>query len=133
MGPSQCIALQAQLYNHYRKIFELIISRDGVVPAGLGCRDTLRFEARLPLYGNELSDQVTPLDTGLKRFIDLEGDAFIGQESLRIQAQNGVDHKLYGLEMIDKGIARTGVKVYELLENNVSPLRFISLSNCLSL
>tara|TARA_B100000674_G_C37942622_1_gene963333 strand:+ start:387 stop:1490 length:1104 start_codon:yes stop_codon:yes gene_type:complete len=100
------------------ELFESIISRDGVVPAGLGCRDTLRFEARLPLYGNELSDQVTPLDTGLKRFVDLEGDAFIGQESLRIQAQNGVDHKLYGLEMIDKGIARTGVKVYELLENN---------------
>ena len=99
--------------------FELILSRDGIIPAGLGCRDTLRFEARLPLYGNELSDQVTPIDTGLKRFVDLEGDAFIGQEALRVQEHNGANHKLYGLEMVDKGIARTGVKVFESLDGDM--------------
>lgn len=96
------------------KLFEEILAIEQVEPAGLGCRDTLRFEARLPLYGNELTDQVTPLDTGLKRFVDLEGDSFIGQKSLQEQAISGANYKLYGLEMIDKGIARNGVKVYAL-------------------
>ena len=100
------------------ELFELIVSREDIVPAGLGCRDTLRFEARLPLYGNELSDQVTPIDTGLKRFVDVEGDAFIGQDILRSQVENGADYKMYGLEMIDKGIARTGVKVYDLADDD---------------
>lgn len=100
--------------NLAEKLFEEIIAMDQVEPAGLGCRDTLRFEARLPLYGNELTDQVTPLDTGLKRFVDLDGESFIGQKSLQEQAIRGVNHKLYGLEMIDKGIARTGVKVFAL-------------------
>ena len=99
-------------------LFETIISYRDIVPAGLGCRDTLRFEARLPLYGNELSDQVTPIDTGLKRFVDLDGDAFIGQEILRSQLETGADYKMYGLEMIDKGIARTGVKVFERLDDD---------------
>ena len=100
------------------KLFEMILSQKDVVPAGLGCRDTLRFEARLPLYGNELSDRVTPIDSGLKRFVDLEGDEFIGQDVLRRQIENGADYKMYGLEMIDRGIARTGVKVYALSDKD---------------
>lgn len=95
-------------------LFTELLQQDGVEPAGLGCRDTLRFEARLPLYGNELTDRVTPIDTGLKRFVDLDGDSFVGQQRLQQQAADGPDYKLYGLQMVDKGIARTGVVVSKL-------------------
>lgn len=86
---------------------------EGVVPAGLGARDTLRFEAGLPLYGQELSKDITPLETGLGFVVKLNKEAdFIGKEVLAAQKENGVPRKLVGLEMIDKGIPRTGYKVF---------------------
>jgi aminomethyltransferase len=86
---------------------------DGVVPAGLGARDTLRFESGLPLYGQELSQDISPLEAGLGFVVKLNKEEdFIGKQALAQQKENGVPRKLVGLEMIDKGIPRTGYKVF---------------------
>ncbi|MHA6259507.1 glycine cleavage system aminomethyltransferase GcvT [Sporosarcina sp. CAU 1771] len=84
----------------------------GVIPAGLGARDTLRFEAGLPLYGQELSQNITPLEAGLNFVVKLnKKEDFIGKEALAAQKEDGVPRKLVGIEMIDKGIPRTGYEV----------------------
>ncbi|WP_033541920.1 glycine cleavage system aminomethyltransferase GcvT [Planococcus sp. CAU13] len=85
---------------------------DGLVPVGLGARDTLRFEACLALYGQELSKDISPLEAGIGFTVKLNKDDFIGKEALAAQKENGVPRKLIGLEMIDKGIPRTGYPVY---------------------
>lgn len=84
----------------------------GLLPAGLGARDTLRFEAGLPLYGQELSASISPLEAGLGRFIKWDCGDFIGREALIRQQQEGIPRSLVGLEMIDRGIPRTHYPVY---------------------
>ncbi|WP_088006361.1 glycine cleavage system aminomethyltransferase GcvT [Indiicoccus explosivorum] len=87
---------------------------DGVVPVGLGARDTLRFEACLALYGQELTKDISPLEAGIGFAVKLKKDAdFIGKEALLAQKENGLERKLTGIEMIDKGIPRTGYKVFK--------------------
>jgi aminomethyltransferase len=81
---------------------------DGILPCGLGARDTLRLEARLPLYGNDIDDTVTPLEAGLSFIVKLEKGDFLGADVLRAQRQNGVTRKLVGFEMTGRGIARHG-------------------------
>lgn len=83
----------------------------GLKPAGLGARDTLRFEATLPLYGNELSENITPLEAGLGFFVKLDKANFIGKEALLNQKSQGLKRKIIGFEMIDKGIPRHGYEV----------------------
>lgn len=82
----------------------------GIKPAGLGCRDTLRFEACLPLYGDEISKDITPLEAGLGYFVDLKKN-FIGRDALAAQNSEGLKRKLVGFEMKDKGIPRHGYDV----------------------
>lgn len=83
-------------------------SQDGLVAAGLGARDTLRFEAALPLYGHELSPDITPLEAGLKPFVKLDKEYFLGHDALKAQYEAGVKRKIVGLEMVGRGIARAG-------------------------
>ena len=86
----------------------------GVVAAGLGARDTLRFEACLPLYGQELSQDISPLEAGIGFAVKLAKDPqFIGQQALIEQKENGLTRKSVGIEMIDKGIPRHGYKVFK--------------------
>ncbi|PYF03485.1 glycine cleavage system aminomethyltransferase GcvT [Ureibacillus chungkukjangi] len=86
----------------------------GVVPAGLGARDTLRFEACLPLYGQELSKDISPLEAGIGFAVKLQKESdFIGKAALVAQKGNGLAKKLIGVEMIDKGIPRHGYKVFK--------------------
>lgn len=86
---------------------------EGILPCGLGARDTLRFEAKLPLYGQELSPEISPLEAGLGLWVKLDKESdFIGKEVLREQKQNGVPRKLVGIEMIDRGIPRHGYPVF---------------------
>ncbi len=85
---------------------------DGVIPAGLGARDTLRFEACLALYGQELSKDISPLEAGINFVVKLAKDDFIGKDALASQKEEGVPRKLVGIEMIDKGIPRHGYSVY---------------------
>src|SRR5699024_4409925 len=85
---------------------------DGLEPIGLGARDTLRFEANLALYGQELSKSISPVEAGMKFAVKVNKDAdFIGKEALKQQIDNGPSRKLIGIEMIDKGIPRTGYTV----------------------
>jgi aminomethyltransferase len=90
----------------WRKILE-IGATDGVQPIGLGARDTLRFEARLPLYDHELGAEITPLEAGIGFFVKFDKVDFVGKAALQIQKEQGVPRKLVGLEMIGRGIARS--------------------------
>lgn len=88
-----------------KEIWQILLDA-GVVPCGLGCRDTLRFEAGLPLYGDELSDDITPVEAGLGMFCKLGKEEFIGKEALVQQKAEGPKKKLVGIELQDKAIPR---------------------------
>ncbi|AWB44959.1 glycine cleavage system aminomethyltransferase GcvT [Paenibacillus sp. CAA11] len=87
-------------------------SKHGLQPAGLGARDTLRFEAKLPLYGQELSSTISPLEAGVGFFVKLDKGDFIGRDALAAQKNAGPPRKLVGVEMIDRGIPRSHYPVY---------------------
>ncbi|MBR2244639.1 MAG: glycine cleavage system aminomethyltransferase GcvT [Prevotella sp.] len=89
----------------------------GIKPCGLGCRDTLRFEVGLPLYGDELSETITPIMAGLGIFVKLDKEEFIGKEALAKQKAEGAPKKLVGIELHDKAIPRHGYSV--LKDGNV--------------
>ncbi len=82
----------------------------GVQPCGLGCRDTLRFEAGLPLYGDELSPEISPVMAGLGMFCKYDKD-FIGKEALLAQKGGELQRKLVGIELEDNAIPRAGYPV----------------------
>jgi aminomethyltransferase len=84
-----------------------------VVPCGLGSRNTLRLEGKLPLYGHEISDTINVWEAGLDRFIKMEKPEFIGREALEKAKTAGLKRTLVGLEMVDRGIARDGYKVQD--------------------
>ena len=88
-----------------KEIWKILLDA-GVVPCGLGCRDTLRFEAGLPLYGDELSDDITPVEAGLGMFCKLDKEEFIGKDALVQQKAEGPKKKLVGIELQDKAIPR---------------------------
>ena len=88
-------------------------TRVGLAPAGLGARDTLRLEAGMPLYGNELDRETTPFDAGLGRLVKLDKpDGFVGHDALRAVAEEGPAKALAGLVIRGRGIARHGYPVY---------------------
>jgi aminomethyltransferase len=82
-----------------------------VIPCGLGARDTLRLEAAMRLYGNDIDESTTVLEAGLGWTIGWQKSGFIGEERLRAQKDKGLDRQLVGFEMIDRGIARHGYGV----------------------
>ncbi len=93
----------------WKKIIE-----GGAEPIGLGARDTLRFEAKLALYGQELSKDITPIEAGIGFAVKPDKSVpFIGQKTLKQQKENGPERRMIGLEMIDKGIPRTGYPVLD--------------------
>ncbi len=84
----------------------------GLVPAGLGARDTLRLEAAMRLYGNDIDTTTTVLDADLGWIVGWNKSGFLGEDVLRDQREHGTTRKLVGFEMIDKGIARHGYPVW---------------------
>jgi len=83
----------------------------GIKPCGLGARDTLRLEARLPLYGNDIDATTTPLEAGLGWTVKLKEGDFIGKEPLVKQKKEGLKRKLVCMEMVSRGIARHGHRI----------------------
>jgi aminomethyltransferase len=84
----------------------------GLVPCGLGARNTLRLEGKLPLYGHEISDTINVWEAGLDRFCKMEKPEFVGRAALE-KARPAVERVLVGLEMVERGIARDGYKVLD--------------------
>ncbi len=85
----------------------------GAIPCGLGARNTLRLEGKLPLYGHEISDTINVWEAGLERFCKMEKPEFIGRAALEKAKAAGVKRTLVGLEMVERGIARDGYKVLD--------------------
>jgi aminomethyltransferase len=83
----------------------------GVLPCGLGSRNTLRLEAKLPLYGHEISDTINVWEAGLDRFCKMEKPDFVGRAALENARKLGLKKTLVGLEVVERGIARDGYKV----------------------
>jgi aminomethyltransferase len=96
-------------------LWEALIEREAI-PAGLGCRDTLRLEAGMPLYGHELTEHIDPLTAGLKFAVKLESADFIGRESLRHIHEQPRTLRRVGLELQSRRIAREGSQI--LLDAN---------------
>jgi aminomethyltransferase len=87
------------------KLFRAVLEAgkdEGLQACGLGCRDTLRLEAAMPLYGHELSEEITPVESGLKSFVKLDKEKFIAQDAL----SHASKRRRIGLELVDRGIAR---------------------------
>jgi len=100
----------------------------GLVPCGLGARDTLRLEAKMALYGNDIDDRHTVLEADLGWIVKLQKGEFIGREALARQKDEGVGKKLVGFEMVGRGIARShypildeGARVGEVTSGAPSP------------
>lgn len=96
------------------KIWDSILEageKEGIKPAGLGARDTLRAESALPLYGHELDEDITPIEAGLKFFVKLNKTDFLGKSIMEKQVLNGTERKLTGIEFIERGIPRDGYRV----------------------
>lgn len=92
------------------EVWDKLLASGEVKPCGLGCRDTLRFEVGLPLYGDELTDEITPLEAGLGMFAKLDKE-FIGRDALVAQKSEGLKRKIVGIELKDKAIPRHGYEV----------------------
>ncbi len=93
--------------------WDALMESGRVVPCGLGCRDTLRFEVGLPLYGDELADDITPVEAGLSMFCKLDKPEFIGREAIARQKEEGPARKLVGLLLEGRAIARHGYDVLD--------------------
>lgn len=85
---------------------------DGILPAGLAARNTLRLESAMSLYGHELADDISPLEAGLGWITKLQKGEFVGRDALAKLKEKGLSRKLVGFEMTDRGIARDGFDVY---------------------
>lgn len=85
---------------------------NGILPAGLAARNTLRLESAMSLYGHELADDISPLEAGLGWIVKLQKGPFTGSDILKKQKEDGFKRKLVGFEVTDKGIARDGFDVY---------------------
>lgn len=97
-------------HDFIRKVWDKLME-GGVQPCGLGCRDTLRFEVGLPLYGDELSADITPIEASLSMFVKLDKPEFIGKEALVAQKTDGVKRRIVGLELEGNAIPRHGYPV----------------------
>jgi aminomethyltransferase len=100
--------------NHADQVWRALLESGGpadVIPCGLAARDTLRLEAAMRLYGNDIDETTSVLEADLGWIVDWKKDAFIGHERLREQKERGIARKLVGFEMVDRGIARHGYPV----------------------
>jgi aminomethyltransferase len=129
-----------ELYFHPRhaeRLWEALTAGGEVTPAGLGCRDTLRLEMGMALYGNDIDDTVTPLEANLGWLVKLGKGDFVGRAALAAQKERGVQRKLVGFTMSDRAFPRHGYPVYyqgapsgEVRSGTVSPSLGIPIGTC---
>jgi len=114
-----------EVYASHKTIQDMwdMLIQAGVQPCGLGCRDTLRFEVGLPLYGDELTAEISPIMAGFGFFVKLDKEDFIGKDACAKQKAEGVAKKLVGLELHDKAIPRHG---YEVCNENNEPVGYVT-------
>lgn len=105
------------------KFWDELLASGLVEPCGLGCRDTLRFEVGLPLYGDELADDISPIEAGLGIFVKFDKPEFIGKDAALKLKTDGVKRKLVGLELLDRAIPRHG---YEVLNANDEVVGYVT-------
>ncbi|MGD9581859.1 MAG: glycine cleavage system aminomethyltransferase GcvT, partial [Vampirovibrionia bacterium] len=97
------------MYNH---IYDAGL-RHGLKPIGLAARDTLRLEAALPLHGNDIDEDITPIEAGLKWSVSIDKEYFIGKEVIEKQVQNGTDKQFIGFKMNSSRIPRKGCEIFK--------------------
>lgn len=98
-------------HTYIQKLWDALIKSGRCKPCGLGCRDTLRFEVGLPLYGDELTDEISPIMAGLGMFVKLDKEDFVGKDAVARQKAEGVNKKLVGIELEGRAIPRHGYEV----------------------
>lgn len=98
-------------HNFICECWDKLIESGRCKPCGLGCRDTLRFEVGLPLYGDELSAEISPVMSGLSMFCKFDKEEFIGKDALAKQKAEGVERRVIGIELEGKAIPRHGYAV----------------------
>ena len=94
-----------------QQMWDKLMESGEAKPCGLGCRDTLRFEVGLPLYGDELTDELSPLEAGLGIFVKLDKEEFVGKDALVRQKTEGLTRKIVGIELEGRAIPRHGYEV----------------------
>ena len=90
---------------HFWQLFMSAGAEEGIVPVGLGARDTLRLEARFCLYGNDIDETTNPLEAGLRWTVNLERE-FLGREALLKVSEEGLRRRLAGFKMLERGVPR---------------------------
>lgn len=98
-------------HDFIRRMWDALMESGRAQPCGLGCRDTLRFEVGLPLYGDELSDDISPVMAGLSMFVKLDKPEFVGREAIARQKAEGVSRRVVGIELQGRAIPRHGYEV----------------------
>lgn len=93
------------------KIWDRLLAHPSVKPVGLAARDSLRLEMGYPLYGHELSDDISPVEAGLQWIIAKDHEDYIGAKTIRQQMESGLQRIRVGIRLIDKGIAREGTEI----------------------
>jgi len=114
------------------KLWDAIVEA-GAAPCGLGCRDTLRLEAALMLYGNDINAETTPLEAGIDMFVKLDSGNFVGRDALVKQKQEGLKRKLVGFTLEEKGIPRHDYLVVDDHNNTVGVVTSGTLSPTLGI
>lgn len=105
------------------RLWDALVESGRCVPCGLGCRDTLRFEVGLPLYGDELAEDITPVEASLSMFVKLDKPEFIGRPTVAAQKADGPSRRIVGLEVLDRAIPRHG---YDVLNADGEKVGFIT-------
>jgi aminomethyltransferase len=122
---------------HAAKIWNALMETEQVTPAGLGCRDTLRLEMGMALYGNDIDDTVTPLEAGLAWIVKMQKGDFVGRDALLKQKEAGVPRKLVGFTFDERAIPRHGYPVFcegkpsgTVCSGTMSPTLGIPIGTC---
>lgn len=105
------------------RLWDALMESGRCKPCGLGCRDTLRFEVGLPLYGDELADDISPVEASLSMFVKLNKPEFIGRETVARQKADGPSRRIVGIEVLDRAIPRHG---YDVLNAEGEKIGFIT-------